>query len=283
MFQYAAARSLQREVGVVIERERQRRQFAEYVEYFAGVKIVMSLPDGVRVYKEPRFAYMPFPDELKTGDWVIEGFFQSWRYFDEPVVRSCFCLTDARRKAILSRYPQLRDAARTVGVSVRHGKDYLEISYMHPFVGERYFRSAVASFSADSVFIVCSDDLPWCKAFFDERNFPGRTFVFVEELDVIGQLSVQALCGNNILSNSSFSWWGGWLRFSRSKERVVAPSEWFGVLARRRKMDWRDIYLLNGEVVDSREPFARHMISFVAMYWLFFRIWGCRLKKRVLS
>ena len=34
-------------------------------------------------------------------------------------------------------------------------------------------------------------------------------------------------CNNNIIANSSFSWWGAWLNTNQSK-KVITPSRWFG-------------------------------------------------------
>ena len=45
-----------------------------------------------------------------------------------------------------------------------------------------------------------------------------------EEMD----LTLMTMCDNNIIANSSFSWWGAWLSNSPEITHVIAPKQWFG-------------------------------------------------------
>ena len=66
-----------------------------------------------------------------------------------------------------------------------------------------------------------SDDIDWCK-----ENFKQSNITFIEnETDYI-DLFIMSLCNNNIIANSTFSWWGAWLNSNENK-KVVCPSSWF--------------------------------------------------------
>jgi hypothetical protein len=67
--------------------------------------------------------------------------------------------------------------------------------------------------------IFISDDKEWCK-----ENFNGIVSPFDDEID---DLILMMNCDNNIIANSSFSWWGAYLNQNPNKV-VIGPKKWFG-------------------------------------------------------
>ena len=77
-------------------------------------------------------------------------------------------------------------------------------------------------FSPEHTFAFFSDDIEWCK-----QTFEGDNNVFVEKQDDVLDLYLMSKITNNIIANSSFSWWAAWLNENKDKT-VISPKEWFG-------------------------------------------------------
>jgi len=269
MFQYAAAQAMGSDVGIALEDETLRAHF-EPMREFLGVGKICLLEDlaGVPVYKEPHFRYAEIP--RFEGDVVLDGFFQSEKYFNTVAIRSKFGISAEREAYLRGKYGEWLNRAHVTGISVRHGKDYRSVPFKHPFVGKEYFHDCISRIPDSRDFIVCSDDILWCEKFFP-REFPEKNFLFVKNETVLDQLYIHSLCRNNIISNSSFSWWGAWLNDNPDK-KVFAPSEWFGVRGRTvEKLDWRDIYASGTIVVNNDSAGVRLAWQYVMWFWNWFK------------
>lgn len=64
--------------------------------------------------------------------------------------------------------------------------------------------------------------MKWCR-----EHFLGPEFTFAERNTALVDLSLMSACEHNIIANSSFSWFGGWLNQNPDKV-VIAPRTWFG-------------------------------------------------------
>jgi len=160
----------------------------------------------------------------------LMGFFQSEKFFahcaDEirhvfaPRQNFAAALQAQFSEDLRSRYGDLNER-RTCAVHVRRG-DYVGNANFFDLGASSYYENAFRLFDARTVFVVFSDDIPWCKTRFGEKN-PSVSYV---EGSDIASLFLMALCDDIVIANSTFSWWGAWLG-ERAGKRIVAPASWF--------------------------------------------------------
>lgn len=152
----------------------------------------------------------------------FQGYYQSSNNFlgYDDQIRKTFAPPRDFRKRICQKYPALacRD---TVSIHVRRG-DYLTVSDIHPVIDLSYINKCLASTEVESKIFIFTDDKKWAR-----DNFNSRQITISEDLEDYQEMWMMSLCRTNILSNSSFSWWGAFLNENKDK-RVLAPSLWFG-------------------------------------------------------
>jgi hypothetical protein len=171
-------------------------------------------------HNENGFHYQEIPNY--NNSTLLYGYFQSEKYFKdcESEIKDLFMSYDIdlddKTKDLLENY-------NTCSIHVRRG-DYLKSPNHHPTQSMNYYMKAIKQMSKDSVFLIFSDDIEWCK-----QNFPDlpEKFVFIEGNKDYEDLYIMSHCKNNIICNSTFSWWGAWLNRNENKT-VITPSVWFG-------------------------------------------------------
>ena len=84
-------------------------------------------------------------------------------------------------------------------------------------LGVDYYKKALEWVDGDA--LVFTDDLLWCR-----KHFQGFEIRKGPEPD---DLFTMASCDNNIIANSTFSWWGAYLNQNENKI-VIAPRQWVG-------------------------------------------------------
>ena len=170
-------------------------------------------------YQEPKFSYteIPYQDDL-----LIRGYFQSEKYFEEfkEEITKLFYLSE-EHKSIIENYinhNKLTDKPIT-SVHIRRG-DYLLFSNVHLVCTLEYYKKAIKTIG-DSYFIFISDDVNWVK-----ENFKSDNYFIPEFNDELLDLTLMTMCDNNIISNSTFSWWGSYLN-QYSDKKIISPNRWF--------------------------------------------------------
>jgi len=190
----------------------------EYAKYFEGDFIEGQKGIVSRVWHEPHFHYAPIEYSPHMN---IKGYFQSYKYLDEELVQSKFQIKKDILQELRKKHASLLEKPNC-SIHIRRG-DYLNLPNHHPVISMDYIIKAVGEFSEDTVFLVFSDDTEWCK-----ENFPqDKGFFVIEGQTDFEDLGLQSLCDNNIIANSSFSWWGAYLNTNPNK-KVITPKNWFG-------------------------------------------------------
>ena len=152
----------------------------------------------------------------------LKGWFQSEKYFAD--IRDILLKELSLKKPV--KLPiSLRDTFDkniTVSIHIRRG-DYVRVGMA---LNELYYIRAIdriKDYYEEPVFLVFSDDIKWVK-----KYIPLEKFIYIsEEFDFrdYEELWLMTLCKANIISNSTFSWWGAWLNNDKDK-KVIAPRRW---------------------------------------------------------
>jgi hypothetical protein len=169
---------------------------------------------------------------IKNKHIYLIGYWQSYKYFESFF--SSFKEELSFKKEFLKKneknvYFESIASSNSVSIHFRRG-DYISNSSANKFHGpcsSAYYDSAI-KFTTKKVknphFFIFSDDIVWAKAQIYPLNLQ---ITFVDNKQDYVDFWLMSLCKNNILANSTFSWWAAWLNKNKSKI-VIAPKKWFG-------------------------------------------------------
>jgi len=162
------------------------------------------------------------------GTWMNENYFISVA----NDVRKLY----TNRPQLNNYYEQIENLINTtnsVCVHIRRG-DYANnpntLKY-HGLTSLEYYENTISFMSKkidNPQFYFFSDDIDWVKINF--KNTPNSIFVSSEfnESD-LQEFYLMTICKNQIIANSTFSWWAAWLNSNPSK-LICAPKRWSSVV-----------------------------------------------------
>jgi hypothetical protein len=174
-----------------------------------------------------------FVDQLADNRYLI-GYWQNECYFQniESSIRETFNfsawkLDEASQKLL----DQIKTTKHSASIHVRAG-DYLSEQNRATFgdiCTSDYYRRAceyILKKYPETVFYLFSNDVEWTKAHIELPY--DRTVIASSSLPAAEdwvEMFLMSSCKNNIIANSSYSWWGGWLNTNPHKI-VISPSRW---------------------------------------------------------
>ena len=190
-----------------------------------GIRLLMLMTN--RYYKES--TYYKFDSQVfKQGkNTYYQGFWQSDKYFreyrDEIIKEFQPKVVTAKMKEYMQLYGEMESCA----VHIRRG-DYVKINGC---IDVAYYEEAMEVMHEKKkgcVFVFFSDDIEWVKRHFSNSE---NTVFFDEKKDIsdLEEFYIMSYCRNQIIANSSFSWWAAYLNTTEDKI-VVAPEieKWSG-------------------------------------------------------
>ena len=181
-----------------------------------------------RIQQVNPYSFTPTPPSFLPGALYFDGFWQNYQYI-MPIENKLreklhFLLP---KTGVNTYYTQYIKSTNSVSIHIRRG-DYLSKDYNDLYVIHTvdYYNRAIKIINnscTNPTFFIFTDDMTWTK-----ENLQGENIVYVEGnqgdksyLDMY----FMSLCKHNIISNSTFSWWGAWLN-SNPQKIVIAPSQW---------------------------------------------------------
>lgn len=196
-------------------------------------------------YHYPELSFKKIPEYQNTINLSIRGQFVNYKFFHHQ--REHLLVMFEPSPEILDylhgKYADLLSNPKTVAVHVR---TYSKGNYDEglPFVGLEYFELAFKKFPPDSTFVVFTDRLNWCKVNF-AKSFPDKSFIYIEGNDHVEDLYLMSMMKHQIISNSTYSWWGAYLN-KNPKKKVVCPQQLF-----RNAKIWpiKDTYLPEWKII----------------------------------
>ena len=171
-----------------------------------------------------------------TGSCRLRGYWQSEKYFKQfraeilKMLTLNYQTTDSFRSILMKM-----KSSNSVAVHVRRG-DYVALGIC---LGKDYYQAAIRLIKEkvdNPVFYVFSDDMDYAKELFEEEDKDKMLFVnYVSVNATLEDFFLMKSCRNNIMANSSYSWWGAWA--NENEEKIVVcpkrsltddfyPEEW---------------------------------------------------------
>jgi len=164
---------------------------------------------------------------LKKESCFFDGYWQNPKYFDD--IREVLTKEMSIKNDSLDDYSKevLDNMEKTNAVSIHiRAGDYLNIPEVRDICSRDYYLKAISMIKEKVInptfFVFCEDEN------YSSQILPTNLeyiFVNTNVEKPYMDLFLMTKCKHNIIANSSFSWWGGWLN-KNSEKLVICPRIW---------------------------------------------------------
>ena len=161
------------------------------------------------------------------------GYWQTYRYISVAE----FKLKESQN-LINTRVKEKILNSNAVSIGVRRG-DYVKLGVI--ICDIEYYKKAINLIDKkldNPIFYIFSDDIQWCRK--NIKLSDKHFFVEANKDTPFENMELMSLCKHNIISNSTYEWWGAFLNKNR-KKIVIYPKKWKFYETKKNKLipsDW---------------------------------------------
>jgi len=202
--------------------------------------------DKFITYKEPGFKYDKITG-FDSDNIILDGYFQSYKYFNNHSDTFFKIINlEQQKRDLLKKEPfkttDDEDSIKYHNISMhfRIG-DYKNLQDFHPIMPYEYYNAALSNIMKNKinnnhsvffmVYYFCeADDINSVKKIINrlQDEYPKIEFIKIDNnYEDWEQVLLMSCCNDNIIANSTFSWWGAY--FNENIDKIVCyPYIWFG-------------------------------------------------------
>jgi hypothetical protein len=185
-----------------------------------------SLSQGY--YIKDNFEYIEDLELEKNTNYYFDGYWHNKKYLlkAENYIKDDIFINSNVEKYLLEKYPFLF-LEDCVSIHFRRS-DYLNLEKYYYNLDFEYYIKALEIIGNNRKIVIFSDDIEWCKSNCPNILNLGRESISLEFINETPEIDLLAmsLCSNNIIANSTFSFWAAYLNKNTNK-KVVCPKLWY--------------------------------------------------------
>lgn len=211
-------------VGVNPRKFESSRPFLFMVRFLASVVASVHFKSFAKLMRVSGVGYVG----KRQNANVFIGYYQTFKYAEDPLVFEQMRSLNLSEPGL--RFEELVEtisSRKIIIVHLRRG-DYLsEASF--GLIGSDYYLECINELVKSKLYHsiwVFSDDLVAARQMFEGKFNLGCEFIGDVDNDSASVLELMRFGSAYVIGNSSFSWWGAYLRYDRSAP-VFAPTPWF--------------------------------------------------------
>jgi hypothetical protein len=190
---------------------------------------------NMKIVREKSFSYEELPTTTLLDNIILDGYFQSHKYFEKnhKQIYDYLQLEVLKKKATCKYNYNYKEF---ISMHFRQG-DYKNLQGTHPILTYKYYENSLKEVlkktnnKLQKILYFCEkEDNEEIDKIIGEVKKTIKNCAFIKVTDNVEdwqQLLLMSACSHNIIANSTFSWWGAYLNTNPIKI-VCYPEVWFG-------------------------------------------------------